>query len=124
MRLLRSFVLVAAAAAAAACSPGPLLPESDADLAGTLTEILPGPDVLGAPTRVMVDRDLPVPQDRTIVEVGSEARVYLVEGRGGRLIPASRHDLTPGDRLQVWTTGVELRSYPAQVFATRIHIYR
>jgi hypothetical protein len=120
MRLLRSLVLVVAAAAAAACSSAPSLPETDADLAGTLTEFR----LDQAQIQVLVERDLPEPQDRTIVRVGSDARVYLVEGRGGRLIPASRDDLAVGDRLQVWTTGVELRSYPAQVTATRIHIFR
>lgn len=123
MRLLRSLVLVVMAAAAAACSSGPSLPETDADLAGTLADFLPGPAVLDASARVLVERDLPEPQDRTIVEVGSGTRVYLV-GRSGQLLPASRDDLAVGDHLQVWTTGVELRSYPAQVSATRIHIRR
>jgi hypothetical protein len=124
MRLLRSLILVVAAAAAAACGSGPSLPETDADLAGTLAEFLPGPAVLGAATRVLVEQELPAPRDRTIVLVESGTRVYLVERRGGRLIPASRDDLSAGDQLQVWTTGVELRSYPAQVSATRIHIFR
>lgn len=124
MRLLRSLVLVVTAAAAAGCSSGPSLPESDADLAGTLAEFLPNQASLGASTRVLVAQDLPEPQDRTIVDVGSGTRMYLVEERGGRLVPASRDDLAVGDRLQVWTTGVELRSYPAQVSATRIHIFR
>lgn len=124
MRLLRSLVLVVAAAAAAACSSGPSLPEADADLSGTLADFLPGPAVLGASTRVLVEQDLPTPRDQTIVHVESGTRVYLVEQRGGQLIPASRNDLAVGDRLQVWTTGVELRSYPGQVFATRIHVYR
>ena len=124
MRLLRSLVLVAATAAVAACSSSPSLPETDADLDGTLAEFLPTQSSLGAPARVLVAQDLPEPQDRTIVDVGSGARVYLVEGRGGRLIPASRDDLAVGDRLQVWTTGIELRSYPGQVTATRIHIFR
>jgi hypothetical protein len=123
MRLLRSLVLVAATAAAAACSSGPSLPEGDADLAGTLAEFLPGPSMLGAATRVLVEQELPVPRDRTIVLVESGTRVYLV-GRSGQPIPASRDDLSAGDQLQVWTTGVELRSYPGQVTATRIHIFR
>lgn len=124
MRLIRSLVLVAAAAAVAACSSGPSLPETDADLAGTLAEFLPGPAVLGAATRVLVEQPLPEPQDRTIVLVESGTRIYLVQRRGGQLTPASRDDLAAGDQLQVWTTGVELRSYPAQVTATRIHILR
>lgn len=120
MRLLRSLVLVAAAAAVAACSSGPSLPDTDADLAGTLAEFRSDE----TRTQVLVERDLPEPEDRTLVRIGSGVRVYLMEGRGGRLIPASRDDLAVGDLLQVWTTGVELRSYPAQVTATRIHIIR
>lgn len=127
MRLIRSLVLavaVAAAAAAAACSSGPSLPDAGADLSGTLADFLPGPAVLGASTRVLVEQELPAPRDQAIVLVESGTRVYLVERRGGRLIPASASDLAKGDRLQVWTTGVELRSYPAQVSATRIHVFR
>ena len=124
MSLLRSLVLIVAAAAAAGCGSGPSLPETDADLSGTLADFLPGPAVLGASTRVLVERELPAPQDQTIVLVESGTRVFLVERRGGRLIPASASDLAKGDQLQVWTTGVELRSYPAQVSATRIHIFR
>jgi hypothetical protein len=124
MNLLRSLVVVAVTATLSACGQSPSLPETDADLSGTLAEFLPGPAVLGAATRVLVEQPLPEPQDRTIVLVESGTRIYLVERRGGQLTPASRDDLAAGDQLQVWTTGVELRSYPAQVTATRIHIYR
>lgn len=122
MNLLRSLILIAATAAVAACNSGSTLPETDPDLAGTLTEFLPGPAILGAPTRVLVEPPA-APEDRAIVQVEKGTEVYLV-GRGGRLIPAGVEDLAAGDHLQVWTTGVELRSLPAQVFAERVHIIR
>jgi hypothetical protein len=123
MTLLRSLLVVVATAAVAACGSSPSLPDTDAALDGTLTEFLLGPQYLGAPTSVLVDENLPDPEDQTIVHVETRTRVYLV-GRGGKLVPADRDDLAVGDRLQVWTTGAETRSYPAQVTATRVHIIR
>jgi hypothetical protein len=123
MTLLRSLVVVTATAALAACgSSGPSLPESDAELAGTLTDFVLGPAYLGAPTSVLVQGDVPVPDTERIVHVETSTRVY--ELTRGRLVPANREDLQVGDRLQVWTTGVEMRSFPAQVTATRVHIIR
>lgn len=121
MHLLRSLILIVATAAAAACTSGSTLPDTDADLAGTLTEFLPGPAVLGAPTRVMVEPPA-APERRAIVQMETGTDVYIVER--GQLIPAGVGDLAAGDQLQVWTTGIELRSYPAQVFAVRVHIIR
>jgi hypothetical protein len=124
MTLIRSIFLAAAAVIIAACSSGPSLPDTDADLSGTISDFVPGPSYLGAPRPVLVERDDPGGADRSIVHVQSDARIYLVQGRGGRLQPVSSADLVIGDRLQVWTTGVELRSDPGQVFATRVHVYR
>lgn len=121
MTLLRSLVLAVATLAVTACSES-VLPETDPDLSGTLSEFLVGPSMLGAPRPVLVEREDPGAADRTIVHVRAEARVYLATR--GQLVPSSVEDLAVGDRLQVWTTGVELRSYPGQVFATRVHIIR
>ena len=122
MTLLRSLFLAVATAAVASCN-STTLPGSDAEIDGTLTEFRAGPAYLGAPVSVLVEENLPEPEDRTIVHVPNGARVYLI-GRSGQLLPADREDLAVGDRLQVWTTGVELRSYPGQVTATRVHIIR
>jgi hypothetical protein len=119
MTLLRSIVLAVATVAVAACGSGSTLPASDADLSGTVSDVR---ESQNASTSVVVDEDAGV-VDRSIVHVRSESRVYLV-GRGGRLTAADAEILAVGDRLQVWTTGVELRSYPRQVFATRVHIFR
>jgi hypothetical protein len=121
MNLLRSIVLAVATVAVAACGAGSTLPESDADLSGTVADFVM--EFQDASTSVLVARQDPGAADRTIVHVGSDSRVYLV-GRGGRLTAADADDLAVGDRLQVWTTGVELRSYPGQVFAVRVHIIR
>lgn len=117
MTLLRSLLVAVVALAVASCSES-VLPESDADLTGTLSEFR----VTSVETSVLVEREDPGAADRTIVHVGSDARIYLASR--GRLVRASVADLAVGDRLQVWTTGVELRSYPGQVFATRVHIHR
>lgn len=123
MTLLRSLLVVLVAFAVTACGgSGPSLPETDADFAGTLTDFVVSDMSLNAATRVLVEGD--TPEEKRIVSVGGNARIYIVEGRGGRLISADVDDLEVGDRLQVWTTGVELRSYPAQVFAVRVHIHR
>ncbi|HEX6368904.1 MAG TPA: hypothetical protein VF006_08225 [Longimicrobium sp.] len=122
MRLLRSLLLLLAVAAAAACGSGSTLPDSDPDFAGQLTDFVPGPASLGAARRVLVQRQEPDAEDRRIVHVETGTRVYVMSR--GQLISAGAADLAVGDLLQVWTTGVELRSDPAQVFATRIHIIR
>lgn len=122
MRLLRSLLLVVTAAALAACGSGSILPESDPDLAGRLTEVVARQASLDAATRVLVQREEPGTEEQKIVQVDAATDVYVMTR--GQLIRARREDLQVGDLLQVWTTGVELRSLPAQVFATRVHIIR
>jgi hypothetical protein len=123
MTLLRSLVVAVLAFAVTACGgSGPLLPETDADFAGTLTDFVVSDLSLNAGTRVLVEGD--TPDERRIVSVQGDTRIYIVGGRGGQLVRAGVEDLAVGDRLQVWTTGIELRSYPAQVFAVRVHVIR
>ncbi|HYR06348.1 MAG TPA: hypothetical protein VEQ60_01190 [Longimicrobium sp.] len=119
MTLLRSIVFAVATVAVAACGSGSTLPESDADLSGTVSDVRDSQD---ASASVLVDEDAGA-VDQTIVHVRSSSRVYLV-GRGGRLVAADAGELAVGDRLQVWTTGVEMRSYPRQVSAVRVHVFR
>lgn len=123
MTLLRSLFLVVATTAVAACGSDPSLPGTDPDIDGELSEFLGGVPSLDAPTNVLVEADLPKPWDRTIVNVGKEAAVYLVGARG-QLVPTDRGVFAVGDRLRVWTTGVEARSYPHQVTAMRVYIIR
>ncbi|WP_420128716.1 hypothetical protein [Longimicrobium sp.] len=125
MTLLRSLLVAVLAFAVSACGgSSPSLPETDADYGGTLTEFLLGPASLDAPARVLVQRDGSTsPPDRKIVEIGSSTRLYLAD-RNGQPRRASTDDLQVGDRLLVWTTGVELRSDSGQVFATDVHIIR
>jgi hypothetical protein len=54
-----------------------------------------------------------------IVYLPSEARVYRC-GFGGVQVPVALDVLTPGIHVQVWTTGVELRSLPPQYTARQI----
>jgi hypothetical protein len=124
MTTLRSLFLILATIATAACSGGPALPDGDADVAGTLSERLPSLACLGCPVRVLVERPaLLGVANPVIVEIYPESRLYIVE-HGGTARPASAAELAVGDALQVWTTGVERRTYPGEVDAVRIHIIR
>ncbi|HEY0015231.1 MAG TPA: hypothetical protein VGC13_02890 [Longimicrobium sp.] len=124
MTRLRSILLAFTAAVVTACSGDTILPPTDAEYVGTLAEFLPGMASLGAPVPVLLKgKGGTSPADEAIVHIGAETDVWIV-GRGGRLHPAEREDLAVNDVLQVWTTGAEMRSYPVQVFAERIHIVR
>lgn len=54
-----------------------------------------------------------------VVHVSDSTRILRREA-GGEAREAAASDLRPGAVVDVWTTGVELRSYPAQVFATTV----
>lgn len=124
MNLLRSLLLVLSAASlAAACARAPALSETP-DFGGTLAEFRQVPRSPGYPVRVVVERPgSPVPADRAIVHVGPRTEVRVVDAAGATR-PASLDELAAGDELLVWTTGIELRSYPVQVYALRIDILR
>lgn len=123
MTRIRSLLVAFLAIAAVGCTSGPSIPDSDAHISGTLTEFLEAP-ARPATARMIVQRqDLPSPDGRAIVHVESGTDIYLRQPDGA-LRPANVGDLATGDLLQVWTTGIELRSYPPQVFAVRIHILR
>ena len=116
-----SVLLLLLAIVVAACARHPSLADSDAEYSGVLSELLPGG---AAGTRfLIVNATHAEPRDRAIVSVPASAEVRIVEA-GGRMRSASAGDLRVGDRLDVWTTGVELRSYPVQVQAVRVHILR
>lgn len=121
MILRRSFAVLVAAAAAA-CGTGSMLPDSDADYAGTVARILESPASLDAPSMVLVEQQEPSTHNQVIVQVGPLTPVFIYERGVPR--PANRAELAVGDLLQVWTSGSELRSYPAQVGAVRIHVFR
>lgn len=123
MTPLRSLVAIVATAALAACSSGPALPGTDPQIDGVLIERLGGVPFLGAPMRVLVQENPPRAWDRTIVDVGKEASVYLV-GRDGGLVPADAGSLAVGDRLRVWITGSDPGSDSDEVTATRVYIIR
>lgn len=122
MAWLRSLLLILVVAAVPACVADPAAPVGDAEYVGTLTEFLQAP--ASSDVRVLVERPgAPPPRDKAIVYVGPETDVRILEGDGAAR-RGSAADLAANDELRVWTTGVELRSYPVQVFAVRIHIIR
>jgi hypothetical protein len=117
-------LLVFAASAMAACSGATTLPPTDAEYVGVLAEFLPGIASLGAPVPVLLKgKGGSAPADQAIVHVGAETDVWI-RRRDGSLGRVGREELAVNDVLQVWTTGAEMRSYPVQVFAERIHIVR
>ena len=120
----RALFLILATAAAGACASDPVSPLGDADYEGALTEFLQAPVSPDHPVRVLLEvPGASAPTDKAIIHVGSRTRVHVVES-AGRVRAGGTGDLAPNDRLRVWTTGIELRSYPVQVFAERIEIIR
>lgn len=120
MILRRSLAVLLAATAA--CGTESTLPDSDADISGTLTTFLQKPASPNDLSRVLVQADAPAPEDQAIISMNVGTVVYIVERGVHRL--ASRTDLYPGDRLQVWVSDWEMRSYPVQVSAERVHVIR
>lgn len=57
--------------------------------------------------------------DAVGVRISAETEIFVPEPDGS-LRPGTVDDLAEGDVIRFWTTGVELRSLPPQVFATRI----
>jgi hypothetical protein len=140
MNLLRSLVVVAATAALSACAENTALsacgsginrsecgqdtalPEQP-DFSGSLAEFRQAPVAPGYTVRLLVERDAPPPADLATVHVGQKTEIRIVQP-GGQVRAGTVSDLAVHDELRVWTTGTELRSYPVQVFATRIDIIR
>jgi hypothetical protein len=72
-------------------------------------------NIMEAPPALYVTRT----DGDAIVYLPSEARVYR-RGLGGIHLPVGLDVLTPGIHVEVWTTGVELRSLPPQYTARQI----
>lgn len=143
MNLLRSLVVVVVTAtlsacgentALAACGSGVDRSEGDVcgqvtalpeqpDFSGNLAEFRQAPVAPGYTVRLLVERDAPYPADVATVHVGQKTEIRIVEP-GGKVRAGTASDLAVNDELRVWTTGTELRSYPVQVFATRLDIVR
>lgn len=122
MRMMRWFVPMLVMLGLAACAGEPAMPASDAEVTGTITDFRQSgtPD---HPLQMVVTGTEPEPRDRAVVYLRRGTEVSIAE-EGGRVRRGSVDDLRQGDRVQVWTTGVELRSYPVQVFAVRVHVLR
>jgi hypothetical protein len=90
---------------------------------GIVREIVPDPAAPGTRLRLLVEHPGQAePADRSIVHAGPGTAIFVREG--GRLRGGGPGDLRVGAEHVIWTTGVELRSYPRQVFATRIEVLR
>jgi hypothetical protein len=143
MNLLRSLAVVAVTAGLSACAENTTLsacgsginrsesaecgqvsalPEQP-DFSGTLAEFRQAPVAPGYTVRLLVEGDSPPPADLATVHVGKKTEIRIVQP-GGQVREGTLADLAVRDELRVWTTGTELRSYPVQVFATRIDIIR
>lgn len=120
--ILQRSLAVLLVAATAACGTGSTLPDSDADVAGTVARIMESPASLDAPSAILVEQPEPSTHNQIIVHVGPLTPVFIYERGVPR--PATRGELAVGDQLQVWTSGGEMRSYPAQVGAERVHVFR
>lgn len=108
----------------AACQATVTQPETDTEIAGVVREVRVPPGVPGTTVQLLVEHPgTSAPVDRSIVHVNEETTI-LVRDPAGQLHPGGFGDLRVGDTAHVWTTGVELRSLPRQVFATRVEVIR
>lgn len=93
------------------------VPAEAADLHGVIEEVEPR-----AGYRVSFRVGADPERGRTapyVVHLSDSTRI-LLRGTDGAVREAAIGALRTGAVVDVWTTGVELRSYPAQVFATAV----
>ena len=122
MRKAFNSLSIVAVAIALGCTTEPKVADF-ADLAGEVVSIRP--QAANTSARALIrGAYLTNPQDIVSefdVHVGG--RIYVEDARK-RLLPASQSEIREGDRVRVWTTGVELRSLPPQVFSQIIIVER
>ena len=113
MKSVRVCLLPALATAALACGtlvePLPAPP----DFSGVVNELRTGSSSTGP--ALVVER----PDGTAVVYLPETARIYL-RGGGGTLSAVGADALSPGTQVDVWTTGVELRSLPPQYVARQV----
>lgn len=103
------------------CSDVSGLESGDADLDGVITAVFNRDGVV----RLRVG-DLTQPAQgygQIDLGVGDDARIVVQTASGGRSLGRSA-DLVVGVRIRAWSTGIELRSLPAQWEATQVEIVR
>jgi hypothetical protein len=113
--LLASFLASALVITVLAC--GDDLGEGP-DLAGRVAVIDPGGETMVVTPVEFYTWESPL--DTVVVRPGSA--VIRVQGPGGGWTIGSVEDIVVGANLRVWTSGVELRSDPAQYPARRIEV--
>lgn len=106
----------------AGCGSSTMEPAGAPHLRGVLRSVPEYPVAPGTTTRLLLEvPGAATPEDRYIVHVTPKTRIRRV-APDGALHRASLGELTVGTSLRVWTTGLVLESYPAQVFATHIQV--
>ena len=111
-------------AAIAGCHSPVWAPEPRADASGIVLEFLTAPVSPNTVARILVEHPgVPPHADRSIVHIGS-ATPILVRGADGQLEAGRIEDIRVGVLARIEIEDVELRSYPRQVFATRIEVPR
>lgn len=114
------FLLLLTFLLASGCSTSATVPEGTADASGIVREILAVPTAPNTSARILVEHPgQAVPADRSIVHISSETEL-LVRTRSGKTRAGEISDLRVGLMASITITDLELRSYPRQVFATRI----
>lgn len=97
----------------AGCGGGSALPQGEPYLVGTIT------DRAGA--RVLVESQ-PGEQQGNKCWFAVEERTRILRAEGQEHVPVSPDALAEGQRVQVWTRGPILESYPCQAAASTIVI--
>jgi hypothetical protein len=103
--------LLVAAAALLACDAVVEPLQGPPDFAGVVQELRSG-----AAGQALV---VALPDGDAVVHLSGDTRFYR-RASTGALRPMDVQSLTPGTRVEVWTTGVELRSLPPQYFGRQV----
>ena len=83
------------------------------DFSGVVSELRAGANSPGP--ALVVDR----PAGTAVVYLPETAHIYT-RGAEGALSVVGADALSPGTQVDVWTTGIELRSLPPQYFARQV----
>jgi hypothetical protein len=75
------------------------------------------------PPPLLEDDPRPELAGKKLVFVDSRARIYVRHG-DGTVVPGSLTDIVVGSRIQVTTTGAEIRTGPPAYYARRIDVLR
>ena len=119
-RLSTLLLCLGTAAFLASCRSSATAPDDPTAFTAQIEALLEAPVAPNTIGRVLVSHPgQPEPADRSIVHISSETKLFKSSATGEFAL-ADISDVKPGQTARFNIRNVELRSYPRQVFATRI----